>query len=78
MLYLSVNSEWQQTDLAHEAGELRAGIDPGSGAVIFLGALESALASFVLPVHGAVHENRPNVERARESLHTILLDGLLA
>jgi len=62
---------------AHDKKELRPGIDPRSGAVIFLGALESALASFVLPVHGAVHDDGPDIEKARKTLHTILIDGFL-
>ena len=63
---------------ANDANELREGIDPAAAAVVFLGALESALASFVLPVHGAVHEDaRPDVEKTRRSLHILLIDGLL-
>jgi TetR/AcrR family fatty acid metabolism transcriptional regulator len=62
---------------AERAGELRPGVDARAAAVIFLGAIESALASFVFPVDGRVYaKGELDLERTRKSLHAILVEGV--
>lgn len=62
---------------AAQKGELKDGIDPRSSTVVFLGAVESALAAFVLPVGGrAWAKGELDLERTRQSLHRLFTDGM--
>jgi hypothetical protein len=58
-------------------GELKEGIDPKAATVIFLGAVESALAAFVLPVSGrAWAKGELDLDHTRRSLHQLFTDGM--
>lgn len=58
-------------------GELDAGVDPWSVTVLFLGALEAALASLVLPTPGEGGDLSRSLRGMRESLITSFTRGLV-
>lgn len=64
---------------AGSSGELHPGIDPAAMTLIFVGAMETALATLVLaPRRGEKRPDRPGFEAMKQSLVNVLVSGALA